>query len=241
MLASFPWKLVLVGLLFAATLSAQSSFEVASIKLNSSGDGGESVNTTSGTLTMRNVPLRSIIQDAYNLKRYSLIGPDWLDNQRFDITAKVGEKVKYEEMRVMLQTLLAERFQLKAHREQKEMSAYALLPAKSGFKLKPAEGEGSGTSSSSNAGKTKTTFKHVSMTRLADFLSSRVDHPVIDQTGILEAYDFTLEWSRDQIAEDAGPSIFTALSEQVGLRLEARKLPVSILVVDSIEKMPTEN
>ena len=121
------------------------------------------------------------------------------------------------------------------------MSAYALLPAKSGFKLKPAEGDGSSINSSRGAGKAKATCKHVSMSRLADFLSGRVDHPVVDQSGFSNAYDFTLEWSPDQNAEDAGPSIFTALNEQLGLRLEPRKLPVSILVVDSIGKTPTEN
>jgi uncharacterized protein (TIGR03435 family) len=121
------------------------------------------------------------------------------------------------------------------------MSAYALVPAKGGFKLKPVEGNGSSINSTHGAGKAMATCKHVSMSRLADFLSTRVDHPVIDQSGIPDAYDFTLEWSPDQNAEDAGPSIFTALSEQLGLRLEARKLPVSILVVDSIDKTPTEN
>ena len=103
-------------------------------------------------------------------------------------------------------SLLAERFQLKAHRETKEMSAYALLPAKSGFKLKPAEGDGSSTNSSIGVWKAKTTFKHASMTRLADYLSGRMDHPVVDQSGIPDAYDFTLEWSPDQNVEDAGPS-----------------------------------
>jgi uncharacterized protein (TIGR03435 family) len=234
-------RTVIASLLFAATAAAQTSFEVASIKPNNSGDGSDSVNTTDGSVVMRNVPLRMIIEDAYDLKRYALTAPDWLDNQRFDINARADAKVKQEELRLMLQSLLAERFQLKTHRESKEMSAYVLLPAKSGFKLKPAEGSGSGINSSRGAGKAKATCRHVSMARLADFLSGRVDHPVVDQSGIPDAYDFTLEWSPEQNTEDPGPSIFTALSEQLGLRLEPRKVPVSILVVDSISKMPTEN
>ena len=234
-------KTAIASLLFAAAAAAQSSFEVASIKPNLSGSDDDSVNTTAGSLTMRNVSLRMILEDAYDLKRYTLNAPAWVDNQRFDITAKVGGTVKHEELRLMLQSLLAERFQLKAHREPKEMSAYALLPARNGFKLKPAEGEGSGINSSGNAGKVKATCRHVSMPRLADFLSRRVDHPVVDESGIPDAYDFTLEWSPNQNAEDAGPSIFTALTEQLGLRLEARKLPVSILVVDSLSKTPTDN
>jgi uncharacterized protein (TIGR03435 family) len=234
-------KRAVASLLFAAAAAAQSSFEVASIKPNLSGDGNDSVNTTNGSLTMRNVSLRMIVEDAYDLKRYTLTAPDWLDTLRFDIQAKVGGKVKQEELRLMLQSLLAERFQLKAHRERKEMSAYALLPAKGGFKLKPAEGSGSSINSTHGAGKAKATCTHVSMPRLADFLSGRLDHPVVDQSGIPDAYDFTLEWSPEQNTEDAGPSLFTALNEQLGLRLEPRKVPVSILVVDSISKTPTEN
>lgn len=111
--------------------------------------------------------------------------------QRFDIKAKAAGKAKAEELRLMLQSLPAERFQLKAHREMKEMSGYALPAAKSGFKLKPAEGEGSSVNSNRGAGTAKATF--------------------------------------------------TALNEQLGLRLERRKLPVSILVVDSISKTPTGN
>ena len=164
-----------------------------------------------------------------------------MDSQRFDINAKVDGTVKSEELRLMLQSLLAERFQLKAHREQKEMSGYALLAAKGGFKLKPAVGEGSSINSNRGGKQAKAACKHVSMSGLAEFLSGQVDLQVIDQSGIPDAYDFTLEWSPEQNSEDAGPSIFTALNDQLGLRLERRKLPVSILVVDSIGKTPTEN
>lgn len=234
-------KKAIASLLFAAVAAALSSFEVAAIKLNISGDGSSHINTTDGSVFMRNVSLRSIIEQAYDLKRYTLSAPDWTNSQHFDINARATGKVKQEELRLMLQSLLAERFALKFHRESKEMSAYALLPAKNGFKLKPVEGSGSGINSSNGAGKAQAKCKHVSMPRLADFLSDRVDHPVVDQTGIPDAYDFTLEWSPNQNTEDAGPSIFTALNDQLGLRLEPRKLPVSILVVDSISKTPTEN
>jgi len=234
-------KRTLATLLFTATAAAQMSFEVASIKPNVSGSGDSKSDTNGGSLTMRNYSLRMIIEEAYDLKRRTLIAPDWIDTPHFDINAKAGGKAKMEEFRLMLQSLLSERFQLQTHRELKEMSGYALLPAKSGFKLMPAEGEGSSINSSRAAGKAKAACKHVSMSHFADFLSGRVDHPVVDQSGIANAYDFALEWSPDQNAEDAGPSIFTALSEQLGLRLEPRKVPVSILVVDNISKAPTEN
>jgi uncharacterized protein (TIGR03435 family) len=191
---------------------------------------------------MRNVSLHMMIEEAYDVKDFSFRGPDWLDSVHFDVKAKTGEKVKHSEMRLMLQTLLAERFQLKFHRESKEMTAYALVPAKSGFKLKPSEGEGSHINSTSGAGKAKATCQHVSMATFAEFLSARgLEHPVVDESGITGAYDFTLEWSKDQVAEDAGPTLFTALTEQLGLRLETRKLPVSILVVDSVNRAPSDN
>jgi len=234
-------KNVIVILLFAVLAAAQSSFEVVAIKPNTSLDGGSHTNTTNGSLTMRNVSLRMIIENAYDLKHFTLVAPDWADTLHFDINAKTSGKVKDEQLRLMLQSMLTERFALKAHRETKEMSAYALLPAKSGFKFQPAEGEGSSINSNSGAGKARATFRHVSLSRLADYLSRQVEHPVVDQTSIPDSYDFTLEWSPNQNVEDPGPSIFTALSEQLGLRLEPRKLPVSILVVDSVSKEPTEN
>ena len=231
----------LLSILFAAIACAQPAFEVASIKPSISGDGNESTNTTNDSLTMRNVSLRHIIQDAYNLKRYTLTAPDWVDNLRFDINAKAEGKTKPDDFRVMLQSLLKERFQLKAHREPKTMSAYALLPAKTGFKLKPAEGDGSSTNSTGNGGSVTLTCKHVSMVQLADALSGRLDRPVVDQSGLPDAYDFTLEWNKGNSADETGPSIFTVLQEKLGLRLEQRKLPVEILVVDSVSRTPSEN
>ena len=175
-------KTLIVSILFTAIAPAQLSFEVASIKPSTSGDGNESTNTTNDSLTMRNVSLRNIIQEAYNLKRHSLNAPDWADTLHFDIAAKAEGKVKQEEFRLMLQSLLKDRFELKAHREPKIMSAYALLPAKTGFKLKPAEGEGSSTNSSGNGGSVTLTCKHVSMAKLAEVISGRLDRPVIDQS-----------------------------------------------------------
>ncbi len=234
-------KTILPALLLAAIASAQPSFEVASIKPNNSGDGNESSNDHPGSLAMKNVSLRNIIEKAYDLKRYSLIAPDWIDNLHFDVNARMDETAKREDIRLMMQSLLKERFQLKAHNEQKTMSAYALLPAKTGFKLKPAEGEAGGTSSNSNNGNVSATFKHISIQQLAEYLSHRMDRPVIDESAIPGFYDFALEWSTGKSADETGPSIFSVLQEKLGLRLEAKKLPVEILVVDSISRTPTEN
>jgi uncharacterized protein (TIGR03435 family) len=236
-------KYVIAGMFFATLAMAQPSFEVASIKPNNSGDGNSSYQTTGGSVRMRNVTPRALLELAYNVKEYNLVAPSWVDNPHFDIMASTGgAEVKDQELRRMLQSLLTDRFQLKAHRQSKEMTAYALLPAKNGFKLKPTGGENFSLNFTKGGAKAKATGKDTSMANLADYLSGgAVDYPVVDETGISGAFDFTLEWSPDQNAADGGPSLFTALTEQLGLRLEKRKLPVSILVVDSMSQTPTEN
>ncbi|HEY3837258.1 MAG TPA: TIGR03435 family protein [Bryobacteraceae bacterium] len=218
------------------------AFEVASIKPNKSGDGNSSFTTTEGSIHMRNVTPRILLEHAFNVKDYNLNAPSWVDDLHFDIVAKAPGEVKDAEMRLMLQSLLAERFQLKMHRESKEMTAYALLPAKGGFKLKPVQGDNYSLNFTVGGGKAKATGKQASMANLSDYLSGgALDHPVVDETGIQGVYDFTLEWSPEQNVAENGPSLFTALTEQLGLRLEKRKLPVSIVVVDSMNQTPTEN
>ncbi len=232
----------------ASAASAPATFEVASIKLNTSGDRSSRTSGRPGMLVMTNVPLKAIIEQAYQVKDFSLSGPDWLDTVRFDIEAQLPAQGSREEMRNMLQALLVDRFKLASHRETKTLSAYALVVVKTGAKLKEVEpGPGSTT-----GGRGSVTSTRTSMRQFADWLSTRMDHPVQDQTGLKGAYDIKLEWSpiEENAAanpdaapppDNAGPTIFTALQEQLGLRLQAEKLPVEILVIDHIERTPTEN
>jgi uncharacterized protein (TIGR03435 family) len=138
----------------------------------------------------------------------------------------------------MLQTLLAERFKLAVHRETKMLPVYELVTAKSGSKLRQAETR-EGSSISSGGG--KMTVRHVSMPGFATALSRHIGRPVFDKTGIDGAFDFTLEYAPDGADSAGRPSIFTALQEQLGLRLEAAKGPVEILVIDRANKVPTDN
>ena len=195
---------------------------------------------------MENVSLKSWIERAYNLKDYSLSGPDWLDSECFDVIAKPPAGTPPEQFNSMLQTLLVERFKLAFHRESKVLPAYALLVDKQGAKIQPVEAGGpTGTTSGRGLlGGTK-----LSMTGFADLLSSKTDHPVQDLTGLEGVFTFKLTWTEDsrpavpgEPAESVtGPSLFVALQEQLGLKLEGRKLPVQILAVDHIERVPTEN
>ncbi len=143
----------------------------------------------------------------------------------------------------MLQALLAERFKLTLHRETKELPMYVLVVAKNGPKFKTTESE-TGISSNSSRTHWHVTAKGT-MRRFAEFLSEEAGRPVVDQTGLSGSYELTLDWTPDDApaANDsaAGPSLFTALQEQLGLKLDATKGPVEILVIDRANRTPTEN
>jgi uncharacterized protein (TIGR03435 family) len=236
--------------------SVEPAFEVASIKPADPAANGSSTRTSQGRLTMTNVTLKRCIQIAYRIQEYQVSGgPNWLDTARFDIVAKAADSdeklpnaVRQERMEAMIRTLLEDRFQLAIHRETKVLPAYTLTVGKNGHKLKEAEpGEGSSTSS----GRGKLTAKRVSMADLAVRLSSLMDRPVVDMTGVKGTFDLALEWTPDDAAKpggndevliekSSGPSIFTAIQEQLGLRLEAQKAPVEKIVIDRAEK-PSDN
>lgn len=215
-------------------------FEVAAIKPNTSGSGSSGTHSTDGLIRMTNVSLKNCIEMAYDVRDFSLSAPDWVGSVHFDITAKPPAASKEREFGKMMQSLLAERFKLEAHREPKVLSAYALVVGKTGPKLQEAVGF---HGSSMNSNNSKLTAK-ASMERLADFLARRLDRPVVDLTELKGIYDFKLEWTPEDskaTSADAGPSLFTALQEQLGLRLQPKKLPVDVLVVDHVERVPTEN
>jgi bla regulator protein BlaR1 len=250
---------VTIGLLNAPPTRAQTpagakaSFEVASIKLNKSGARGGQFSTEPGGITATNMPLKTFIKAAYGVQDYQLSGgPGWIDSERYDIAAKAEGAVLDNTLLLMLRALLEDRFKLTLHREKKELPGYALVIGKSGLKIHEAQHE---SESWIRFGRGSLTARAVSMSRLADTLASRLGRPVVDSTGIKGVFDLELKWTRDESepkgpkesmeplpADEGagGPTIFTALQEQLGLKLEARKAPVEILIIDHIEK-PSEN
>ncbi len=186
---------------------------------------------------MENVSLKQLIERTYDVKEFSLAGPAWLDSERFDVAAKPASDAPKPWVRPMLQSLLADRFGLVAHRETKSLSGYALIVWKRAPALheKPA-GAGSNTSS----GRGRLIGTNVSMAELADLLSRKLDQPVQDLTGLKGAVDFKLEWPLDDTQGEAS-SMLTALQEQLGLKMQSQKVMVEMLVVDHVEKTPTEN
>src|SRR6266850_6904773 len=223
--------------------TARPAFEVASIKPappQASGRVSTRMSENRGRLNYTNVSLRDVIGQAYHLQHGQISGPPWIDTERFDIAAKIPAGAAMDQIPQMLQSLLADRFKLRSHSETKEQPVYALVAGKNGPKFQKAESS-SGPRGGSGRGRAHVSGKF-SMPRFADYLSDRLGRPVLDQTKLDGAYAITLDWVPDSSEESAsGPSIFTALQEQLGLKLVATKGPTTILVIDHVEKAPTEN
>ena len=228
---------------FAQSPTEARSFEAPSIKPNTLGGGHAHGHNSVGRLSAQ-MTTKDLIQRAFGLKKFQVAGgPAWLGNDNYDFVATTGTPIVLTDkvLQPYLQSLLADRFHLKYHRETKELPVYWLVAAKNGTKLRPHTGEDERGMDSEGEGITeKMTGTKLSMEDFASFLASRMDRPVIDHSGIKGEFDVKLEWSWDDSGDSPRPSIFTALQEQLGLRLEANKGPVEILVVDSVEK-PSEN
>jgi uncharacterized protein (TIGR03435 family) len=220
------------------------SFEAASIKPNNSGAAGTDFDSDTGRISMKNATVRRWIQNAYGVPEAQVLGgPKWVDNSRYDIEAKSAGPAGAAQLNLMLQNLLMDRCQLSLHRETRQLSGYALTVAKGGIKAKPSA---PGAGSSTQGGRGRIEAAGCSMAKLAVRLSAVMKVPVTDLTGTTGGYDFRLDWTPEELLAvpqtdvPTGPSIFTALQEQLGLKLESRKVPTEVLVIDRVE-LPSEN
>ena len=252
--------LALTSSAFTQTAQRGPAFEVASIKPTGPNPNGSRYNFDLGRMTAENWTLRSYITIAYGLKSYQLSGATgWMDADHFDIVAtledasenglaakdqpRLRQQQEGERIRTALQALLAERFHLRIHRETKMLQGYALLVAKSGLKLTPVVSDGLPNMHSNGR---KLTAERWSMGRVADFLGGELNQPVTDQTHVEGIFNLKLEWSPEDLGGRApsspsqAPSIFTAIQEQLGVKLEPQKAPVEVVVVDNAER-PSEN
>jgi len=221
------------------------AFEVASIRTWQ--PGRESIETGPASLTMHSVTLQACIRWAYGVQDVQVVGPDWLRDTGFEIFAKSANAVSVAELRVMLQALLAERFKLAVHRDSREMTALVLTVAKGGHKLKPADAEGS---PSFQSGKMNLTGKNAGVGQMVEFIANAIHTPVIDQTGLTGRYDYFLDIEMyvteearraSGVPPEAGSIIAAAIQAELGLKMESKKVPVDVIVVDHVEKTPTEN
>ena len=224
--------------------SAAPRFEVASIKPSNEPPGHSSAHSHHGRVTGENITLKECIMRAYSVgPRQVADGPAWLDVDRFEIDAKAEQPTEDDGlMNAMLGTLLADRFKLVFHRETRPIEAFLLEVTKNGPKLEKASGGDSTTHTSNDGRRVSVTATNLGMDAFATVLSRRVDMPVVNRTGLEGLFNVKLEWAPEssQREPDPGPSLFTAIQEQLGLRLRAGKAPVEVLVVDHAEK-PGEN
>ena len=227
----------------ACAAQSQPAFEVASIHRNVHG-GDARVDVTPGRVTMNNATLRTLIRNGYDIQNFQFAGgPSWLDSDAFDISATIADHAEVSEAqyRALVRAILADRFQLKVHWETRQGDVYALVVAKGGSKLKvadPSREPGLNTNISAHEGRMIATNAPVFY--LSSVLGNKLSHPVIDKTGLQGKYDWTLVWDPEPGADSTEPSIFTAVQEQLGLKLDAQKGPVQMLVIDSVER-PSEN
>ncbi len=243
-------RFLLAIALSAPALTAQQKFDVASVKVNESGSGPSSTRLTPGHVAMNNVSLKKAVLMANGIpddREYALAGPDFLTSVHIDVEATFAATAAPQQVREMLQAMLTDRFKLTLHKETRLLPMYSLVAAKGGVKIHPAEGsEGGGTS----GGDGHFSATKISMAHFVDLLAKRAGLPVTDATGLHGVYSFTLDWSPeadlrlkagDGEPGAGGASIFTALQEQLGLKLESGKGPVEVLVVDRVEKAPSAN
>lgn len=264
---------VLLLCIVATTVAAQStvapSFEVASIKVNASGDGNFGFTPKpGGVMVATNVTARQIVTFAYSMQNSKVEGgSDWLDTVRFDITAKASEAATPEHMLLMLRRLLTDRFKLVMHIDARDTPVFALVRARTDGRLGPhlrasatpdcdaaraAQARGAALAASDGrpicGGRTRAGViiaGAVSMEELARNMSRLVGRMIIDRTGLTGRYDFDLTFTpeADLTATAAArgepgalPSLFVALEEQLGLKLESQRAPVEVVVIDSMQR-----
>jgi len=228
---------VCVSGLASAQSVAAPQFEAASIKPSTADPGSSGINTGNGRMNAFNVTLKRCIMGAYSVGPDQVLGgPDWLDSDRWEILARAEQPVGDHALMTMLQTLLADRFKLTLHRESKPIEVYDIEVAKNGPKLEKGDGQGAKTSN----GRGDIVADNATIDRFAEILSRQMDLPVFNHTGLEGAFNLKLKWTPERAKTPEGPSIYTAIQEQLGLRLRAGKVPVEVLVIDHVEK-PSEN
>jgi uncharacterized protein (TIGR03435 family) len=225
-----------------AQIAASPSFEVASVRHVTIGNGITSISPTgSSRFIATNASLELLLQIAFGVDDRQILGkPGWLGSEFYTIEAKPEGDVSlsYEQLKPLLQQLLIERFHLAVHHETKEFSGYALEIAKGGAKLEPAKESVSGPNyiNSGSILMTGTTLR-----TFASMLGSPLQQPTVDRTGLTGNYTIHLSFAPEGDPNSTLPSIFTAVQEQLGLKLERQKIPVELLVIDHIDKEPVAN
>jgi uncharacterized protein (TIGR03435 family) len=250
------------GLLLAQTRSKPLTFEVASIKrvrrMDDRTTGRRTTGSTGAGFTVEDpgrvsylgVSLKSLLTKAYGVKPFQIRGPSWLESERYDVNAKIPEGASKQDVPVMLQNLIVERFQIRLHTEMKDGPGYALLVGRSGSKLRSSTGNHDSSSSTNAAGPVPSSIRFstegitipaATMPQFAELLSRFLERPVIDSTRLQGTFYIVL---RNVViggspgGQEMQASIFTAVRE-LGLKLESQRMPLKYIVIDKARKIPT--
>ena len=234
-------------------------FTVAAIKLNKIAGTVNGISSgysfTPSGFNATNMTLQALIRQAYGIEDNQIAGaPPWLTSNRYDIEAKVDasdtpalKTLNREQRNQMLQPLLQDRFKLKFHYETRELPIYTLVVMKTGSKMKEIQPtitpEGVKNPGGASWGNNQIKSSGIAIDQLAHILTQTLERTVVNKTDLSGNYDFTLKWTPDDSqsqTDTSGPSIFTAIQEELGLKLEAGKGPIQVLVIDHIEG-PSEN
>jgi uncharacterized protein (TIGR03435 family) len=260
MIRTFASVLFLCSAVFGQTPAARPEFDVAVIKLNKSGDAGPMTGgiLPGGQISIRNAPLIVLLQMAYQVKRpnYIVGGPGWFDSDRFDITAKAPPGTPEDQLAAMLQALLVQEFKLAARQEQRPMDVFVLTVGKNGPKLQKAAGSGppdckrkladaqaakEGADRLFVQGTFEAVCTNMTMAVLGDTLQGLapgyVNRVVVDQTGLTGAYDLKLDWAPRTLLDQGGLTMFDAVEKMLGLKLDSKKLPMTVVVIDHVERL----
>jgi uncharacterized protein (TIGR03435 family) len=225
---------------------ADPGWEVVTVKPSDPNNHYDRFDAKGRTIVIENNTVEAMLRFAYGVQRSQIAGaPDWIRTERFDAkgTSNVEGQPDLKQFQSMIQKLLAERFGLKAHHEQRDIPVYALTVAKGGPRMAASKGDPNGMPDDSGGteagGRQVRKYTNVSMADLAMMMQFHLDRPVVDQTGIKGRYDFRMQWTVDDVQAtdpDAPPGLFTAIQEQIGLKLEPTRAPADVLVVDKVER-----
>ena len=241
-MASF-FRIALAAALLASQIQAQTAaFDVATVKPSNPIERGHTIySSPSGQLGLDYMTLKELIAFAWDVRDFQISGgPNWIDSDHFDVVGKSETARGLMQLRPLVQSLLTDRFQLALHKSSKELPYYALVIGKNEAKLHPSSAF---SPEMRGGGRGDLTAKGIPLSLLTAQLADSLGRPVLDLTGLSGIFDLTLQWTPDeaeQKSDPSRPSLFTAVQEQLGLKLESRKGPVEILVIDRAER-PSAN
>jgi len=224
---------------------AHPGFAVATIKPHDPASQRQGFSSNSDRVNIRNESVAAMITFAYSINKEQVLNaPSWADRDTYDIEGEADTEGQpsLRQYQEMVQKLLADRFELKFHLEKRELSVYAVRIAKGGPKLKPTAYPNGNLDQTGNGGGSVQTVKYTScsMANFAFVEQAFFDRPIVDQTGLPGKFDFTLRYTVDESRAtddpNAPPGIFTAVQEQLGLKIEATKAPADVFVIDHVER-----